>query len=950
MADAGSRDWALAGGLDSDWTSWPGWRGRAREWNLVVQSLKEARAGRGAVLLVEGRAGMGKSRLLEEAARAAAWGGIMAGQGAADDLDLTPLVPLESAVREITGLHVAPPIPVPTAVDMRLSLLKWLSDPLERCVARGPALVALDDLQWADQLTLLAIRRMVRDLASYPLVWLLSRTSGNGSVTSLDRLYDGLERDGATRVVMEALDEQAVAEIASDVLGAAPGPDVLALAALTEGNPFQLLETLDRLTSTGVIEVREGQARVVPGQRPGVQTIMRKRVDTLSPQTRELVQVAAILGRTITVIDLAALLGKPAGDLVRPLDEAISAGILLADEDHLAFRHELLRHAVIETLAPPIRLALHREAGQMLLASRDSAVPAAPHLIKSALPGDADALRGLDRAAREVLAFSPQTSVDLSMRALEISGPADPDRFDRVATAARGLMMTGRTPEAIRLAQDALDVAPPGSAAPLLRCALAYALLLSGRPADAVAEAESLLALRDVSAELRGTAESALFVGLLSLRHFWNGRSRAQAVLDDPAQRDDTALVGAHMLLAQCALVDGKVRDSFRHIDEALRITTTGSVQVATRPYPRMLLTKNYKFTGQFEAAERTIQVLTEEIERLGQTVQAAQPAFFRSCLYLARGRLDDAAAEAQVGLTISEELGGHGSDLAGLCVLALVSVRRGDLESALRHIGPCRGERDIMYSAAWGRWIQAVVVEASADPQGAMDLLRFAYTDERERRWTLILEPLAAAWMTRVALATGNRPFAQKVVGTAASLARDNPEFPVLAVAAAHARGVLRSDTDALAQAASAHLDPWGRSSAAEDLGVVLTADPRERPRAVSHLEQALHGYESTGALRDAARVRARLRELGVRRRHWTRAERPASGWDSLTDTEHAVAALIAKGLTNRQAAAQMFLSPHTVSTHLRHVFTKLGIASRVELARLVAERERAGSAGDGA
>ncbi|MEU7941293.1 helix-turn-helix transcriptional regulator [Microbispora bryophytorum] len=949
MADAGSRDWALAGRLDSDWTSWPGWRGRVREWNLVVQVLKEARAGRGAVLLVEGRAGMGKSRLLAEAARAAARGGFMAGQGAADDLDFTPLVPLTSAVQGITGMYAAPSTPVPATVDMRLTMMKRLSEPLERCAARGPALVTLDDLQWADQLTLLAIRRMVRDLASYPLVWMLSRTSGNGSVTPLDRLYDGLERDGATRVVMEALDEQAVAEVASDILGVAPGPDVLALAALTEGNPFQLLETLDRLTSAGVIEVRDGQARVVPGQRPGVQTIMRECIDELSTQTRELVQVAAILGRTMTVIDLAAMLGKPAGDLVRPLDEAISAGILLADEVHLAFRHELLRHAVIETLAPPIRLALHREAGQMLLAGRGSAVPAAPHLIKSALPGDVEALRGLDRAAREVFAFSPQTSVDLSMRALEISGPADPGRFDRVATAVRALAVTGRAPEAILLAQEALDAAPSGAALSL-RCMLAYALLLSGRPAAAVAEAESLLALPDVPAKLRGTAESALFVGLLSLKDFWNGRPRAQAVLADSAQCGDTALVGAHMLLAQCALVDGKVHDSFGHLQEAVRITTTGSVEACERPYPLMLLSMNYKFTGQFEAAERTARVLTEEIERLGQTAQAAQPAFFRSCLDLACGRLDDAAAEAQEGLTISEELGGHGSDLAGLCVLALVSVRRGDLESAARYMGGYRGKREIMYSAAWGRWIQAVVVEASGDPEGAMDLLRFAYTDVRERRWTLILEPLAAAWMTRVALATGNRPFAEKIIGTAASLARENREFPVLAVAAAHARGVLRSDVDALAHAAAGHPDPWGRSSAAEDLGVVLTADPRERSRAVSHLEQALHGYESTGALRDAARIRARLRELGVRRRHWTRAERPASGWDSLTDTEHAVAALIAKGLTNRQAAAQMFLSPHTVSTHLRHVFTKLGIASRVELARLVAERERAGSAGDDA
>ncbi|GAA4559697.1 helix-turn-helix transcriptional regulator [Planotetraspora kaengkrachanensis] len=948
MAGAYSPEWAAAGGLDSGWSSWPGWRGRAREWSVVADALREARTGRGAVLLVEGRSGMGKTRLLKEAAGAAAWARFAVGRGAADELDFVPLVPLRSAVREITGVSVAPSTTIPMTADVRLAMMQQLSEPLERQAAYGPALVTLDDLQWADHLTLLAIRRMVRDLVSYPLVWMLSRTSGDGPVPPLDHLYDCLERDGATRVVMEALDEQAVAEIASDILGAAPGPDVLALSALLEGNPFQLLETLDKLSSEGVIEVTGGHARLGSEQRPGVQTITSKRIDELSPPTRELVQVAAILGRAFTVIDLGALLGKPAAALVRLLDEAMSAGILLAAEAHLAFRHDLLRHAVIETLAPPIRLALHREAGQMLLASRGSAVPAAPHLIKSALHGDVEALRGLDRAALEVFAFSPQTSVDLSMRALEISDLTDPDRFDRVTTAVQALAVTGRAPKAILLAQEALNTAPPG-AAPRLRCALAYALLLSGRSAAAVAEAERVLALRDVSAELRGIAESALFVGLLSLKDFWNGRPHAEAVLADSAERDDTALVGAHMLLAQCAVVDGKVHDSFGHLQEAVRITTTGSVEACERPYPLMLLSKNYKFTGQFEAAERTVRVLTEEIERLGQSAQAAQPAFFRSCLCLAVGRLDDAVAEAQEGLTISEELGGHGSDLAGLCVLALVSVRRGDLESAARHIGRSPGEREIMYSAAWGRWIEAVVAEASGDPRGAVDVLRTAYTGTRERRWTLVLEPLAAAWMTRVALTTENRPLAEKVVDTAESLARGNPDFPVLAAAAAHARGVLDRAPAALARAAADHPDPWGRSSAAEDLGVVLTADPHERPRAVSRLEEALHGYENVGALRDAARVRARLRELGVRHRHWTRAERPTSGWASLTDTERAVVELVAKSLTNRQVAAQMFLSPHTVSTHLRHVFGKLGIASRVELARLAAERHLVESPDDG-
>lgn len=84
---------------------------------------------------------------------------------------------------------------------------------------------------------------------------------------------------------------------------------------------------------------------------------------------------------------------------------------------------------------------------------------------------------------------------------------------------------------------------------------------------------------------------------------------------------------------------------------------------------------------------------------------------------------------------------------------------------------------------------------------------------------------------------------------------------------------------------------------------------------------------------------MRARLRALGVRRRHWVQSHQEEFGWNSLTDTERAVAELIAQGLTNRQAAARMFLSPHTVSAHLRRIFAKLDIASRAELARIFAE-----------
>jgi DNA-binding CsgD family transcriptional regulator len=106
-----------------------------------------------------------------------------------------------------------------------------------------------------------------------------------------------------------------------------------------------------------------------------------------------------------------------------------------------------------------------------------------------------------------------------------------------------------------------------------------------------------------------------------------------------------------------------------------------------------------------------------------------------------------------------------------------------------------------------------------------------------------------------------------------------------------------------------------------------------------VCRLDEALHGYQRIGALRDAARIHTRLRALGIRRPHWSRAERPLSGWASLTDTERSVAELAAQGLTNPQVADQMFISPHTVKFHLRQVFRKLAIGSRVELARLAVE-----------
>jgi DNA-binding CsgD family transcriptional regulator len=122
------------------------------------------------------------------------------------------------------------------------------------------------------------------------------------------------------------------------------------------------------------------------------------------------------------------------------------------------------------------------------------------------------------------------------------------------------------------------------------------------------------------------------------------------------------------------------------------------------------------------------------------------------------------------------------------------------------------------------------------------------------------------------------------------------------------------------------------GSASATEDQGVLL-ARSGDEDKAARVFDEALHGYASMGAGRDVARLRWRLRKLGIRRRHWSARKRPATGWESLTDTELATSRLVAQGMTNQQIAGQLLISTHTVVFHRRQVFRKLGITSRVEL-----------------
>jgi DNA-binding CsgD family transcriptional regulator len=187
-----------------------------------------------------------------------------------------------------------------------------------------------------------------------------------------------------------------------------------------------------------------------------------------------------------------------------------------------------------------------------------------------------------------------------------------------------------------------------------------------------------------------------------------------------------------------------------------------------------------------------------------------------------------------------------------------------------------------------------------------------------------------------RLALALGDRDVAAEVAGTVAAGVALAPEVPTVRSVALRCQGLVEGEVEPVIQAvAIARETPLlvEHTGACEDAARLLAQSGRP-DEAVVLLVEALERHERAGAEAWAGRVRAQLRALGVHPGRRGSRTRPTSGWGSLTATERAVSVLVAEGLTNGAVARQLYISPHTVNTHLRHVFAKLGVSNRVALA----------------
>ncbi len=884
--------------------------------------MVDAKEGRGTVLLVEAGPGFGKTRLLAEAVRLAGAAGLRCGSSGSDaDASADPMATLFRAlfagadpVLDATGL---------TQLRTRSPIWYWilleLQELLERAAMRGPILICLDDLQWADSGTIEALRVLPARTAGLPIVWLAAYRAREASPA----LLRAVAEQQAGRLVLGPLDPAAVAEVATDVLGEAPTAAQLSTAHRASGNPFLVVELL----------------RAPGGEDPppGLRDRVRERLSTLSPLGRQAAYAAAALGRSLAFDHLAGMLGAPATAVLEPVGELIRAEILTDDDGKLQFPHDLIREAVGACVPRAAREALARQAAEVLLASGATPLEVATRLSASARPGDRAAARTLGAAAQAVAPTDPLGASELTRTALALTPPGDPERSALVATTAVLLHAAGRDTQARDFAAAELGAALPPEAEASVRLGIAQMYSL---PADfRVGASRVALALPGVSEPMRARHLAVLVLSLAAAGRIADaGKAAARA---DPVVRatgDPQAAISLEF--GRLAIAEG----TFDYPAMSLRINEISRLSGGSERNTEVQASQWFRSSllahlDRFDEAARVVRRGQEIAVRDRQAWIAPRWDIWHGWLLLQQGRLTDAVAAldgafSAEGLEVALAL----PDATGLAALGIAAIHTGD-----RHLaGKCAQiARATLAARAFddGRrhvtWLLARQALARGDAAAARAELRAAGpSDDLDVLPRLSRDVTTEPHLVRLALAAGDAALAAAAVAGAEERARRNPGVAAIAASAAHSRGLRDGDPDQVRAAVdllAGGTRTLATASAAEDLGRLSRG-----AAAVAAFDQAATLYTAAGATWDADRARRRLWQLGVRRRAEVR-----HGWESLTHAELVVARSAAEGLTNRETAERLGVSPHTVNTHLRHVFAKLDVHSRVELVRIVLAHE---------
>ncbi len=955
--------------------------GRDTELAMLAKLVTDVAGGDGGSILIEGEPGIGKTTLVRAALAEASQAGCQVYWGAGDELgQALPLLPLLEALgvrepsdnprRNTIVRLLRGEVAAERGTDVSAALAEQLLALIAEQCAAQPAILVVDDLQWADRATVALWGRLARLARQLPLllIGMMRPVPQREDLLALRRALGH-----ALRIQLAGLADDAVAELVAALAGGEPGDKLLQLAEGAAGNPLYVTELIAALTRSSSLAITDsGTAELTSGQAPSsLSAAIADRLGFVSGQVRDVLRAAALLGVDFAVPDLAIVLGRSVADLLPAVDDSRAAGVLTESGKALCFRHPMIRAALYEEMPEGVRSAWHRDAGRALAeagapadrvarqllgalggpelmaadstahgaaARREVAGDAAPG--GRAQPLDDWVLTWLARTADLLVGQAPQVAVELLGLAVATCQVGSAQHDALVGHLAEGLYRVGDAAGAERVANRALARAVDPDFLVDLHCTLAQCRIRVGRSAESIATLNRALETQGISGRHRARLLALAARTHVSLGQVERAGQVATTALAAASEAGDNWAMGwsLHVLTIVTA-VQGQMAGSLPLFERALTVTQADQALTDLRLLLQINQAVAFGCLDRYEEALIAAKQARQLADQVGTVVRLAQAHSALGQLLFDTGRWDEALAEVE---TLHEDLKEPAAACCDLGVAAVICFHRGDIMAAHRSLAASipHAERlgsRIIAPLALARSLDCE--QAGAIPEALTVLTAGLVGNTEELEGIEELLPDAV----RLATQAGDLSTAKALTGHAAALAVDS-DTPHRQANALHCCGLLEQDAALLLQAADRYHDasrPLLRAKAFEAAaGCFVEVGDRAAARAA--FTQAVDIYTILGAAADVARVQARFRAHGIRRGPHSKHRQATSGWDSLTPAETTVAELVQGGLSNPEIAARLFLSRRTVATHVSHILRKLSVHSRTDIAREAALRTR--------
>jgi DNA-binding CsgD family transcriptional regulator len=908
--------------------------GREAEWTRLLEFVGGLADGPSAAT-IRGDPGIGKTVLLRAAAAAAdrAGGRVLLARCAEAEMPL-PLVGLGDLV-DRRLLEVAEDLPEPQRHALavaaglesvrnerpeQLALPRAFTSYLRALAQQGRTLIAIDDVQWLDAASARLLAFAVRRLHGLPCSFLITlRAEASDELGFASALGDR-----ATEIHLGPLDVEALHHVVRQRLGARIARPALArIHAASAGNPMFALE-LARLGA--------GRAGAPAAPLPvpsSLEALVRERVAMYAPRIRTFLAVAAAIERP-TVGLLEAVLGSGAG----LVDEAVEEGaIVVGDDGDVRFTHPLLASAAYAAVPPTRRRRLHAALAECA----DDAAERARHLALSSVVPSRKVAQALDEAASHLRARgAPDAAADLAKHAARLTPDGDAfDREERVLAVAEYLLEAGQVDASAGVMDELLATGLSGtrrSRALWLRAVVET----SGERARRLAEEALEHVGDDRWLEARLLLYLATYVDQSSVAEAEKLVRRALAAAEELCEPQ--LIAAALAALGRRAAL--QARPEPKLVERAIRLTSTYGPLRLRDPSPTTEIAEQRLWSGDLDGARALLESELKALRDRGIYYGRKQLLRDLADLEWRAGNWNRAAHHLDEHWQLTFDGGDEFYAFVVQWQRALLAASQGLVDEAdqLTRGAIARAEGWHWPSLAIPvRWVRGFLALSRGEPAVAYDVLHGLprLLDELEiyepGYWPLMPDVIEAC------VAVGDLEEADRLLSTLDARARAlNHRWGIpaalrcralLLLAHGDADGALATADEAAAgfEAAGFRLDR-GRA-------LLLAGETRrrrgERRRAGERLDAARDVFSTLGAPIWVARVESELRRA-----------RPRPRLDqALTSAERRVATLVAAGSTNREVAAQLFTTVGTVEVHLTRIYRKIGVRSRTELARRVAE-----------